>query len=115
MLREHNLPVIDADLIAREVVEPGKPAYKSIVRHFGTGILQEDGTLDRKKLGDIIFKDPKQRNVLNGITHPAVQKALLWGVLSSWWRGNSVCILDIPLLIETGLWKLCGYVVVIAW
>ena len=62
--------VIDADVLAREVVEPGEPAYAAIVAEFGPGILQRDGTLDRKKLGAIVFADPEKRKRLEALTHP---------------------------------------------
>ena len=82
----HGVPIIDADLIARLVVEPGKAAYAAIVRHFGAGVLSggAGSALDRDKLGDIIFKDPAQRRALNKIVHPAIAKEIakqfLWPV-----------------------------------
>lgn len=118
LLRDkHNIPIIDADVLAREVVEPGKPAYHKIIRQFGHDIILNDGTgkLDRKKLGDIVFADHDKRQVLNGIVHPAVRKAMLAAVVKCWLHGERVCIVDVPLLIETGLWRYCGYVVVIYW
>lgn len=111
----HHIPVIDADVLARTVVEPGTPALRSIVSAFGPSILFPDGSLDRKKLGSIIFEDEKKRRILNGIVHPAVRRGLVWGVLGCWWRGEKVCVLDVPLLIEGGLWKLVGKVVVVHW
>lgn len=71
---EFNCIVIDADLIARQVVEPGKNAYSLIVQEFGPGILQDDGGIDRGKLGEIIFSDAVKRRKLNAITHPAIGK-----------------------------------------
>lgn len=61
--------IIDADIIAREIVRKGEPALDEIVNFFGTGILKEDGELDRKKLGDIVFKNNQKLSVLNKITH----------------------------------------------
>jgi dephospho-CoA kinase len=114
---KHDIPVIDADVLAREVVEPGTPAYDKITRYFGDEVILKDGTgkLDRKRLGDIVFADHDKRQVLNGIVHPAVRKAMLAAVVKCWLRGERVCIVDVPLLIETGLWRYCGYVVVIYW
>jgi dephospho-CoA kinase len=107
--------VIDADILARQVVEPGTQALKTIIATFGTEILQEDGTLDRKKLGTIIFNDEGRRKLLNKIVHPAVRRAMFWKVLGYWFRGHRYCVLDIPLLIEAGLWKWVGLVVVVSW
>lgn len=115
LLKERSVPVIDADFLAREVVAPGTSGLRAIVGQFGTDILSPDGALDRKKLGDIIFKDAKKRKILNGIVHPAVRRAMLREVVRCWWNGESVCVLDVPLLIEAGLWRWVGEVVVIYW
>jgi len=113
LLREANLPIIDADVLAREVVQPGTRALRQIVAHFGTDILQADGTLNRAKLGAIVFAAEGQRKKLNSIVHPAVRRAMFWALLKCWLRGESVCVLDVPLLIEGGLWKWVGAVVVV--
>lgn len=114
-LQSFGLPVVDADLIARQVVEPGTPALAKIVKHFGEDILQTDGSLDRPKLGAIVFNDEAQRKVLNSIVHPAVWKAIAWEVASHWLKGKKICILDVPLLIEGGMWKWVAKVVVVYW
>lgn len=115
LLKSHNIPIVDADLLARQVVQPGTPALARIVQVFGQDILQADGYLNRPRLGSIVFNDEKKRKVLNGIVHPAVRKAMLWEVVRYWWRGERVCVLDVPLLIEGGLWKLVGMVIVVYW
>ena len=115
LLRARGVPLVDADLIARQVVEPGTPALAKIQAYFGDGVIQPDGTLDRKKLGTIIFNDEEKRRKLNGIVHPAVRSAMLWQVLGYWVRGNKYCVLDVPLLIEGSLWKMVGKVVVVYW
>lgn len=112
---QYHLPIVDADVIAREVVAPGTPGLAAIKRHFGDDIVFPDGTLDRKKLGSIIFNDENKRKVLNGIVHPAVRRAMFWGVVRAWLRGEKICVLDVPLLIEGPLWKLVGQVVVVSW
>ncbi|MGB3932470.1 MAG: dephospho-CoA kinase, partial [bacterium] len=76
MLAEKGLPIVDADLIAREVVEPGKPAYREIVQTFGGEILQADGTLNRKLLGKLVFGDPARLQTLNQITHPRIREEI---------------------------------------
>ncbi|MEW6668476.1 MAG: dephospho-CoA kinase [Thermodesulfobacteriota bacterium] len=72
MLEESGAPLIDMDLLAREVVEPGKPAWKEIVACFGKSVLQADGTLDRKELSRIVFREPEKRKKLEGFTHPRI-------------------------------------------
>jgi dephospho-CoA kinase len=71
-LGELGAVVVDADALAREVVEPGEPALDAVREAFGDGVFQADGSLDRPALGRIVFADPEQRLVLNGIVHPAV-------------------------------------------
>ena len=77
--------------------------------------LLPDGTLDRPKLGRVVFADEGRRRALNAIVHPAVRREMFWSVLRHWWRGERVCVLDVPLLIEGGLWKWVGKVVVVYW
>lgn len=99
-LQELGAILVDADLIAREVVEPGTPGLALVVDAFGPGILDAQGRLDRPKLGSIVFRDPAQREVLNGIIHPLVRKAAA-AIVSAAGRGDIV-VQDIPLLVETG-------------
>jgi dephospho-CoA kinase len=115
LLRDKKVAVVDADILAREAVQPGKAALKKIVKYFGPSVLLADGSLDRKKLGSIIFNDEVKRKKLNSIVHPAISRAILWRVLSHWIRGDKACVLDVPLLIEGGLWKWVGTVVVVYW
>jgi dephospho-CoA kinase len=111
----HGIPIIDADVIARQVVEAGTPALSQIVSAFGVDILTEVGTLNRQKLGQIIFNDPDKRKILNKIVHPAVQRAMMWETFKLWIAGHKWCVLDVPLLIEGGLWKWVAKVVVVYW
>ncbi|PIL24332.1 hypothetical protein GSI_14085 [Ganoderma sinense ZZ0214-1] len=113
LLRAHHVPIVDADVLARKVVEPGTPALAAIVRTFGPDVLLPDGTLDRPRLGRIVFADEGARRKLNAIVHPAVRREMFWSVLRHWWRGERMCVLDVPLLIEGGLWKWVGKVVVV--
>lgn len=109
--------MIDADQIARAVVEPGTRGYKAIVSHFGPSVVQtsQDGSesLDRAALSDIVFNDEKQRKALNGIVHPAVRRAMIWEVVKCWITGEWACVLDVPLLIEAGLYQYVGHVAVV--
>ncbi len=113
MLRERGIPVIDADLIAREVVEPGQPAYDEIVLHFGRGVLLADGRLDRKRLGEIIFSDEAERRVLNSIVHPEVRKTMRERAEAAVRAGHPIVVLDIPLLFESGLQHMVDKIVVV--
>src|SRR5262249_26990802 len=95
--------VIDADLLAREVVMPGQPAYAKIVEEFGSGVVQEDGHLDRKALGAIVFADPARRKRLEEITHPAIRarQQRILSVLEE--EGHEgVVVWDVALLFESG-------------
>lgn len=112
-LREQGLPVIDADVISREVVEPGEPALEQIIEHFGPEILQFDGTLDRKKLGSVIFNDTDKRQVLNQIIHPAVRQRMMTKRDDLVREGNEHVVLDIPLLLENNLNFLVDRVIVV--
>ncbi|XP_068119621.1 dephospho-CoA kinase domain-containing protein [Hyperolius riggenbachi] len=101
ILRELGCAVIDADVIAREVVQRGTPAYNQIISHFGEDVVLESGELDRGKLGSIIFSSPEKRALLNSITHPPIHRAMLKQTLWHFLLGYRYVILDIPLLFET--------------
>jgi dephospho-CoA kinase len=107
--------VLDADLLAREVVMPGQPAYLKIVEEFGQGVVQEDGTLDRKALGAIVFAEPARRKRLEEITHPAIaarQQRILSVLDEEAFEG--IVIWDVALLFETGGVARMDRVVVVA-
>ncbi len=100
MLGELGAPVIDADLIAREVVEPGEPALAEIARAFGSGVLDERGALDRKKLGALVFADETRRRTLNGILHPRIGARTQERLASLRESGAPVAIYEAALLVE---------------
>ncbi len=113
MFQARNIPVIDADLIAREVVEPGKEAYRKIVEAFGEEVLQEDRSLDRKKLGALVFSDDTKRERLNAIVHPAIRKEML-AQRDRYIAEDAACVvLDIPLLYESKLTHFVEKVIVV--
>ncbi|AAP28517.1 MULTISPECIES: dephospho-CoA kinase [Bacillus] len=114
MFRELSIPVIDADIIAREVVEKGKPAYNKIVEVFGTEVLQEDGELDRPKLGSVVFYNEEKRLQLNKIVHPAVREEMNRQKEMYIKEGMQAVVLDIPLLFESKLTSLVDRVLVVA-
>lgn len=104
MLQELGAPLIDFDLIARQVVEPGKPAFTQTVDYFGKEVLQEDGALDRKKLSKIVFRDLQKRKKLEGFTHPPIYEAFLKQVNAIADKDPAAIIQAVvPLLIEKNL------------
>ncbi|MDT8859429.1 dephospho-CoA kinase [Alkalihalobacillus sp. MEB130] len=113
MIQAKGIPIIDADQIAREVVEPGTKALQLISEHFGQGVLNEDGTLARKKLGAIIFEQPKERDILNQIVHPAVRNRMNELKDQYIHEGHQTIVFDIPLLYESDLFSLVDKVLLV--
>lgn len=103
MLKEKGFPIIDADLVARLVVEPGTPTLKEIERVFGRGVMNEDGTLNRDALGQIIFHEPAKRKQLNDLMHPAIRAEMLRQRDDLMNGGHQHIVMDIPLLFESRL------------
>ncbi|WP_159599851.1 dephospho-CoA kinase [Agromyces humi] len=103
-LVEHGAVHIDADQLARRVVEPGKPALAAIVEEFGPGVLRADGSLDRAKLGELVFADEPARAKLNAIVHPAV-RALSAKLIerAAEEDPDAVVVYDVPLLVEAAV------------
>ncbi|KAJ9154912.1 Dephospho-CoA kinase [Pleurostoma richardsiae] len=130
----HDLPIIDADILARQVVEPGTAGYRAIVSYFGpttpdllvptSETMPEDGPqgkgrpLNRPALGRRVFGDDpqtrKDRAALNGIVHPAVRREMYRRLAGCYLRGSWAVVLDVPLLFESGIDRLCGTVAVVA-
>ncbi|KAI8634862.1 dephospho-CoA kinase [Xylariaceae sp. FL1651] len=130
----YSLPIIDADIIARQVVEPGTNGYKAIIKYFGpttpdllvpasesvpeNGVNGKGRPLNRPALGKRIFGDSderkKDRGVLNGIVHPEVRKEVYKAILRYYLKGYWAVVLDVPLLFESGWDKLSGVVMVVA-
>lgn len=105
LLRARGAVVIDADVVAREVVAPGEDAYAEIVAEWGPSVVGPDGALDRARLGAIIFGDAQARAKLNAMTHPRVRSRMLEQAEAQRRRPSPppVAVLDIPLLFENGL------------
>ncbi|WP_439442569.1 dephospho-CoA kinase [Listeria aquatica] len=112
MLQNEKIPVIDADLVAKKVVEKGTVGLKKIVSTFGDEVLSK-GTLNRAKLGEIIFHDSKKREQLNKIVHPLVRKEMLQERDRLFKSGETFVVLDIPLLYESQLTDLVDQVLVV--
>ncbi|MGN5378332.1 dephospho-CoA kinase [Streptomyces lasalocidi] len=111
LLVEHGAVLIDADRIAREVVAPGTPGLAAVVEAFGADVLVADGSLDRPRLGAIVFADPEKLAVLNSIVHPLV--GLRSRELEEAAAPDAVVIHDVPLLTENGLAPLYDLVIVV--
>lgn len=114
MLEALGAPLIDFDFLARQVVEPGKPAFRQIVDYFGKEVLQENGALDRKKLSKIVFQDTEKRSQLEGFTHPPIYEAFLKGVSAITEKDPEAIIQAVvPLLIEKNLQSIFDKVLVV--
>ena len=110
MFEELGIQVVDADIVAREVVEPGSTGLEKITEHFGEEILITDGSLDRAKLRAIIFADESQKQWLNNLLHPLIRESMLAQLQQA--TSQSV-ILVAPLLFENGLDQFCDHTLLI--
>jgi dephospho-CoA kinase len=102
MFEELGAKIIDADRIARLVVEPGEPAWKEIVEKFGEGILNTDRTIDRNKLGEIVFNDDEKREELNRITHPRIIERIKERIEEYRGEKAKVVMIEAALIVEKG-------------
>ena len=100
LLAERGAQVVDADRIAREVVEPGTPGLAAVVAEFGSGVLTPDGALDRPALAAVVFGDPAARARLDAVVHPLVRARAAELVAAA--PPDAVVVQDVPLLVETG-------------
>jgi dephospho-CoA kinase len=103
ILASHGAVIIDADRLSREVVEPGEPAFRAVIREFGEVILRADGSLDRKALGRVVFSDAEARRALEEIVHPAVAERAARRLAEERIKGTPVVFYVVPLLFEAGL------------
>ena len=99
LLAERGAVIVDADRVARAVVEPGQPALKKLVERFGEGILDPDGRLDRGALAKLVFGDDEARRDLEAITHPAINDEFSRRVVEA--PSDAIVVLDVPLLAES--------------
>jgi dephospho-CoA kinase len=113
LLRQRGIPTIDADVLAREVVAPGAPAYSGVVARFGPGVLDDIGAIDRRALAAIVFADAVARRDLEHIIHPAVYEAIA-GWFAALPESTRLAVADIPLLFETERERDFDKVVVVA-
>ncbi len=114
MFADLGIPIIDADDLAREVVEPGTPGLQQIVEEFGKDILDEAGRLDRKKVGDLVFGDEEARETLNAILHPRIGAAGAERVAKYDDDAAPYVVYEAALLVETGAYKAFPVLVVVS-
>ncbi|MDH4960804.1 dephospho-CoA kinase [Ligilactobacillus salivarius] len=112
-LKEMGYPIIDADKVSRKVVEPHTEGLKEISHFFGNDILQSNGSLNRKKLGEIVFENKDKRELLNKILSKKIRTEIINQIEYYKKQGADVLILDIPLLFEGGYDKMCDFTMVI--
>jgi dephospho-CoA kinase len=115
LFAKFGVQVIDADVIAREVVEPGTPALRAIVDKFGESVLDNSdgsssGSLDRSKLRNLVFNDSEIKNWLNQLLHPAIRQQML---LQTQQAKSAYCLLSVPLLVENQLYEQVDRVVIV--
>lgn len=117
LLKEkHQIAVIDADVVARQVVAPGTIGFEQIVQYFSEStpdLLLEDGSLNRPALGRAVFGNEPARQKLNSIVHPQVRKETLRQIFWAYFRGEPVVVLDVPLLFESKFDSICGVTVTV--
>ncbi|MCB0349914.1 MAG: dephospho-CoA kinase [Bdellovibrionales bacterium] len=103
ILRDLGLPVVDADYLSREVTRPGAKGYEEIVKHFGPGVLLEDGEINRARLGEIIFQNEDKRRILEGLLHPLIQERRAQERRNLEHKNCELAFYDVPLLFEKKL------------
>lgn len=114
ILKDLGAVIIDADETAHSVIEPNKPAWRDIVQNFGEGILNPDMTINRDKLGEIVFQNPEQLDRLNHITHPRIMESLKDNFQRIKTNSpNAIVVLEVPLLYETFMDRMCDKVWVV--
>ena len=113
LLRQRGIPVIDADAIARQVVEPGLPAYRDIVLAWPS-VVAVDGTIDRKTLAAIVFSDPASQAHLEAITHPRIRDEIAVQAEALGRAGHALAFLEAALIVESGYYKQLDGLVVVA-
>ena len=104
---KQNIPIIDSDLIAHQIMEVGQKGYQAIVNYFGKNILNDDQTINRHKLGGIVFNDKTKLKKLNEITHPLVHQEIKRKMERYRLNQKKLVVVDVPLLFESGFESLC--------
>lgn len=113
LFKANGIPVVDADLVARDVLKKGTGGWRKVVKAFGEGILQPDGEVDRPKLGQIVFSNPEKRQLLNRLLAPYISSGIFYEILKLWMKGFKVIVLDVPLLFEAKMDKWTKPIIVV--
>ncbi|KAK5834665.1 hypothetical protein PVK06_010341 [Gossypium arboreum] len=113
MFKHNHISVVDADIIARDALKKNSGGYKKVVAAFGPDILQDDGQVDRLKLGRIVFSDASKRQLLNRLLAPYISSGIFLEIFKLWIKGHKVIVLDIPLLFEAKMDKWTKPIVVV--
>ncbi|KAL3675327.1 hypothetical protein R1sor_025275 [Riccia sorocarpa] len=112
-LQNRDIPIVDADKIAHDVLKKGTRGWKRVVKIFGSKILLESGEVNRPLLGEIVFADPAKRKQLNKALEPFIAFGIFWEIFKHWLYGTRVLVLDIPLLYEAKMDWMAKPVVVV--
>ncbi|XP_043699594.1 dephospho-CoA kinase-like [Telopea speciosissima] len=115
LFKAKGIPIVDADLVARDVLKKGTGGWKRVVAAFGPDILQENGEVDRAHLGQIVFSDPDKRQLLNRLLAPFISYGIFWEVFKLWIKGCKVIVLDIPLLFEAKRMDRWSKPIIVVW
>lgn len=114
MFEDRKVPVIDADVIAREIVEPGEPALEDIEEAFGAEVIRQEGSLDREALGNIVFGDDQARATLDAITHPRVAQRMAERARALREQGHRWVIYDAALIVENDIHEWLDALIVVS-
>ncbi|XP_071698201.1 dephospho-CoA kinase-like isoform X2 [Rutidosis leptorrhynchoides] len=113
LFKANGFPVVDADVIARDVLKRGSGGWRKVVAAFGDDILADNGEVDRAKLGQIVFTDPSKRQLLNRLLAPYISYGILWEVFKLWIKGCNIIVLDVPLLFEANMDRWTNPIIVV--
>ena len=112
--KKKNIPIFDSDLIAHKIMEVGQAGYQAVVDYFGSKILTDNQTINRRKLGEIVFNDQAKLKKLNSLTHPLVHQEIKRQMEQYRLNQEKLVVIDVPLLFESGFESLCDGVLVIS-
>ncbi|CAA7019038.1 unnamed protein product [Microthlaspi erraticum] len=113
LFKASGIPVVDADVVARNVLKKGSGGWNRVVAAFGEEILLPSGEVDRPKLGQMVFSDQSKRQLLNKLMAPYISNGIVWEILKQWAKGAKVIVVDIPLLFEVKMDKWTKPIVVV--
>ncbi|KAI9180388.1 hypothetical protein LWI28_013401 [Acer negundo] len=113
LFNANDIPIVDADLVARDVLKRGTSGWKKVVATFGEDVLLANGEVDRPKLGQIVFSDPDKRQLLNRLLAPYISTGIFTEILKLWIKGCKVIVLDVPLLFEAKMDKWTKPIIVV--